>query len=128
MTSCRLPAYAPRMLARTFVRPEGFNVERFAAGSISGVLHGTQTTEVRVRFAARVAKAAAAAGIVADREVAHSGDGAVEILYRVADVEELIRWVLGWGSQAEIVAPSPARRRIGELSKEIAAKYARRKK
>lgn len=118
---------APRMLARTFIRPQGFNVEAFAAGSISGVLHGGETTEVRVRFAPRVAKAAAAARVVADREVVPSDDGSVQIVYRVADVEELVRWVLGWGSQAEIVAPAPARKRIGELAKEITAKYARNK-
>lgn len=118
---------SPRMLARTFVRPKGFNVEAFAAGSISGVLHGAETTAVRVRFAPRVAKAAVAARIVADREVAHAGDGSAEIVYRVADVEELVRWVLGWGSQAEIVGPPAARKRIGELAKEIAAKYGRRK-
>ena len=57
----------------------------------------------------------------------HTDDGSVEIVYRVADVDELVRWVLGWGSQAEIVAPAPARKRIGELAKEITAKYARNK-
>jgi predicted DNA-binding transcriptional regulator YafY len=119
---------SPRMLARTFMRPQGFNVEAFAAGSISGVLHGGATTEVRVRFAARVAKAAEAARVVADREVTHGDDGTVEIVYRVADVDELIRWVLGWGAQAEIVAPLSARGRIGELAKEIAAKYGKRRK
>ena len=60
----------PRVLARTFVRPNGFNLEEYAAASISGVLHADETTEVRVRFAPRVAKAAAAARIVAEREVA----------------------------------------------------------
>jgi predicted DNA-binding transcriptional regulator YafY len=119
---------SPRVLARTFSRPQGFNVEAFAAGSISGVLHAGQTTEVRVRFASRVAKAAVAARIVADREIMLEDDGSAQIVYRVADVDELVRWVLGWASQAEIVAPAAARKRIGELAKEISAKYARRKK
>ncbi len=119
---------SPRMLARTFTRPQSFNVEAYAAGSISGVLHAGPNTEVRVRFAPRVAKAAVAARVVADREVTHSDEGAAEIVYRVADLDELVRWVLGWGSQAEIVAPVAARNRIAELAKEITAKYARRKK
>lgn len=113
----------PEVLARTFVRPHGFNVEEYAAVSISGVLHADRTTEVRVRFAPRVAKAAVAARIVAERAVAHGDDGSVEIVYRVADVDELVRWVLGWGSQAEIVAPPEARSRIAQLSGEIASKY-----
>ncbi|MGC1380842.1 MAG: WYL domain-containing protein [Candidatus Baltobacteraceae bacterium] len=113
----------PVVLAQTFVRPNGFNVEAYAAASISGLLRGEETTDVRVHFAPRVAKAAVAARIVAEREIEHNEDGSAEITYRVADVEELVRWVLGWGAQAEIVAPKPARRRIAELSREISRKY-----
>lgn len=118
----------PTMLARTFVRPSDFNVENYAAASISGVLHGEATTEVRVRFARRVGKAAAAASVVADRVVEAKPDGSVEIVYRVADTDELIRWVLGWGAQAEIVAPASARTKIAALAKEITQKYARKRK
>jgi predicted DNA-binding transcriptional regulator YafY len=113
----------PDVLAQTFVRPNGFNIEAYAAASISGVLHADATTEVRVRFAPRVAKAAIAARVVAEREVEQSSDGSVEIAYRVADVDELVRWVLGWGSQAEIVAPPSACVRIAGLAREISEKY-----
>ncbi|MBV8066737.1 MAG: WYL domain-containing protein [Candidatus Eremiobacteraeota bacterium] len=115
---------SPKVLTKTFVRPNGFNVEAYAAASISGVLHADETTSVRVRFAARVAKAAIAARVVAEREVEqHGEDGSVEIIYRVADVDELVRWVLGWGAQAEVIAPPEARTRIAQLSSEISAKY-----
>jgi predicted DNA-binding transcriptional regulator YafY len=87
------------------------------------VLHNEQTTEVRVRFASRVAKAAVAARIVADRAIDRRDDGSVEITYHVADVDELSRWVLGWGAQAEIVAPSAVRDRVRMLIAQIAAKY-----
>ncbi|MBV9718182.1 MAG: WYL domain-containing protein [Candidatus Eremiobacteraeota bacterium] len=113
----------PDVLARTFVRPNGFNVEAYAAASISGLLHADQTSDVRVRFAPRVAKAAIAAHVVAEREIETRDDGSAEILYRVADVDELVRWVLGWGSQAEVIAPASARTRISELAREISAKY-----
>lgn len=113
----------PVVLAKTFVRPEAFSIETYAAASISGVLHADETSEVRVRFAARVAKAAVAARVVADRAVNEGQDKSVEIVYRVADVDELIRWVLGWGSQAEILGPADARTRIASLCEEITAKY-----
>lgn len=109
--------------AKTFVRPSDFRIEDYAGGSISGVMHGEGRTAVRVRFAPRVAKAAAAARIVAEREVERRADGSVDIVYRVSNVEELVRWVLGWGAQAEIVAPEDARTRIGALAKDIAAAY-----
>jgi predicted DNA-binding transcriptional regulator YafY len=113
----------PRLLARTFVRPNGFNIEIYAAASISGLLRAEETTEVRVRFAARVAKAAIAARVVAEREVEQRNDGSAEITYRVADIDELVRWVFGWGTQAEIVSPAAARIRASELAAEISAKY-----
>ncbi|HET7815365.1 MAG TPA: WYL domain-containing protein [Candidatus Baltobacteraceae bacterium] len=112
------------VLAQTFTKPQSFNVEDFAGSSISGVLGGGgATTEVRVRFAPRVAKAAIAARVVADRAVTRLADGSVEIAYAVADLDELTRWVLGWGAQAEIVAPPEARGRIQLLISEIATKY-----
>lgn len=114
----------PRVLAKTFVRPANFDVEAYAAASISGVLHSGETTEVRVRFASRVAKAAAAAHIVANRKITQRRDGSTEIAYRVADVDELVRWVLGWGAQAEVIAPAAVRARIAALAGEVAKKYA----
>jgi len=113
----------PIVLARTFVRPADFSIEAYAAASISGVLHGEQTSRVRVRFAPRVAKAAAAARIVAEREVKQRRDGSVEIVYGVADLDELVRWTLGWGAQAEILDPPEARDRIATLAEEVATKY-----
>jgi len=114
------------VLGRTFVKPAAFNVEEFAAASISGVLHSEETTEVRVRFAPRVAKAAVAARVVAGRAIATLPDGSVEITYNVADADELVRWVLGWGAQAEILAPSAVRERTRELLERVASKYERR--
>ncbi|HYL27382.1 MAG TPA: WYL domain-containing protein, partial [Candidatus Nitrosotalea sp.] len=111
------------VLTRTFVRPNGFSIEEYGAASISGVLHADATTEVRVRFAPRVAKAAIAARVVSERRVEANEDGSAEITYRVADVDELVRWILGWGTQAEILAPDSARARISTLASEITAKY-----
>lgn len=113
----------PRMLAKTFHKPKDFDVEAYAAASISGVMHGDDTTAVRVRFAPRVAKAAVAARIVAERQIMRNDDGSVQIEYRVADVDELVRWVLGWGAQAEILEPVHARERIAQLAGEITTKY-----
>lgn len=114
----------PEMLAATFAKPSDFDIEAYAASSISGVLAGGETTEVRVRFDKRVAKAATAARVVADRTVERADDGSVEIAYRVGDVAELIRWVLGWGAQAEIIAPAAARADARALAGRIAERYA----
>ena len=116
-------ATEPELLAKTFVKPSDFDVEAYAAASISGVMHGAETTAVRVRFVPRVAKAAIAARVVAERQIVRNEDGTVEIEFRVADIDELVRWVLGWGAQAEIIDPSDARERLRNLIFEIGKKY-----
>lgn len=113
----------PEALGKTFVKPADFNVEEFAAASISGVLHSGQLTAVRVRFIARVAKAAIAARVVAERAIDRRPDGSVEITYNVADVDELLRWVLGWGAQAEVLDPPAVRMRMIELIAAIRTVY-----
>lgn len=109
--------------AQTFVRPAGFNVDDFASTSISGVLHGDAVMQARVRFAPRVAKAAIAARVVSDRAIDRRDDGAVEITYHVSDIDELARWVLGWGAQAEVIEPAALRDRMRLLVAEILSKY-----
>ena len=116
--------HEPKVLAKTFTKPPDFNIEAFASESISGVLHGGPATHVRVRFDARVAKAAIAARVLAGREIDRQSDGSVEISYRVADTDELVRWVLGWGAQAEVLAPDDVRARAVALVDEMAARYA----
>jgi predicted DNA-binding transcriptional regulator YafY len=113
----------PEALGQTFSKPADFNVEDFAATSISGVLHSDQTSEVRVRFSPRVAKAAIAARIVLERAVERTADGFADITYHVADVDELLRWILGWGAQAEVVSPAPVRQRMRELLDAIGQRY-----
>ena len=112
-----------RVSAHTFTKPHDFDVDAFASDSISGVMHGGQATPVRVRFASRVAKAAVAARVVADRQIDRLDDGSVEIEYRVSDADELARWVLGWGSQAEVLGPPDVRNRVAALTRQIAEKY-----
>ena len=113
----------PEVMGATFTKPPDFNVEEFAAASISGVLHSNQLTAVRVRFSARVAKAAVAARVVAERAITRNSDGSVEIAYNVADIDELLRWVLGWGAQAEVIAPVEVRARILDLIGAIRVLY-----
>ncbi|GAC1659161.1 MAG: YafY family protein [Vulcanimicrobiaceae bacterium] len=113
----------PDVLGATFVKPADFNVEAFAAASISGVRHSDRLTQVRVRFGARVAKAAVAARVVPQRAIERRGDGTADIAYDVADVDELLRWVLGWGAQAEILGPPELRARMNDLIDSIQLLY-----
>jgi predicted DNA-binding transcriptional regulator YafY len=112
------------MTPQTFERPPDFNLEAYGANSVSGVHHADTVAEVTVRFSPVVAKAAAARTIARDQRVERRPDGGVDITYRVVDPLEIVRFALGWGVEAEVVAPDDARRAAGELVRAVAARYA----
>ncbi|HEY4439090.1 MAG TPA: WYL domain-containing protein [Candidatus Elarobacter sp.] len=108
---------------QTFERPADFNLEAYGANSVSGVRHAETMSEVTIRFSSVVAKAAAARTIARDQRVERRDDGSAEITYRVADPLEVVRFSLGWGAEAEVVAPPEARRAAAEVARAVAARY-----
>ena len=109
--------------AKTFIKPGDFDLDAFAAHSISGVLYGELQTDVVVRFERPIAKAAMAARVVAERNIVTHDDGSVSITYRVSDVEELLRWTFSWGAQAEVIGPPEIRTRSAALLKSMIDRY-----
>ena len=114
-----------RLGVRRFEPPADFDIEAFAARSISGIMHADAPVHVTVRFSPVVAGAAKAERIVRERRIEERADGAVDITYAVDDPAELVRWTLRWGAEAEVVAPPEIRASAGQLAREIAARYAR---
>jgi predicted DNA-binding transcriptional regulator YafY len=108
---------------QTFQKPADFNLEAYGANSVSGVVHGDAVTEVTVRFSPLVAKAAAASAVARERHVVRRDDGGVDITYRVADALEIVRWSLGWGAEAEVLAPEDARRAAAQIARRLAERY-----
>ncbi|MFN2461111.1 MAG: helix-turn-helix transcriptional regulator [Candidatus Velthaea sp.] len=111
------------MLPQTFDRPADFNLDAYGANSVSGVRHGETLTEVTVRFSSIVAKPAAAANVARDKRIVRRPDGGADITYRVSDPLEIVRWSMGWGAEAEVIAPDSARASARELAQRLALRY-----
>jgi predicted DNA-binding transcriptional regulator YafY len=116
-------ATAPKILPTRFEKPADFDLNAFGAYSVSGVHHAAEPTEVTIRFSPIVAKAARRARVAPQRRVDERSDGAVEIVYAVADPLEIVRWSLGWGGEAEVIGPDDARRSAREMVQRIADHY-----
>jgi proteasome accessory factor B len=114
----------PSVLPQTFERPADFNLDAYGANSVSGVWQGDTLTDVTVRFSSVVAKAAAAANVARERRVARRDDGGLDITYRVSDPLEIVRWSMGWGAEAEVIAPESARESAREIAQRLAKRYA----
>lgn len=114
---------APKMLPSRFEKPADFDLNAFGAYSVSGVHHAAEPTEVTIRFSPIVAKAARRARVAPQRRIDERADGTVEIVYAVADPNEIVRWSLGWGGEAEVVEPEAARRSAREIVQRISEHY-----
>ena len=113
--------------ARRFTAPADFDIEAFAARSISGIMHADEPTRVTVRFSPVVAAAAKADTVVRDRTISARADGSVDITYEVADAAELVRWTLRWGAEAEVISPPEVRAAARDVVRAIARRYARKR-
>ncbi len=115
---------AVRFAPQRYTIPDDFDIEAFAARSVSGIMHSDVVTHVTVRYSPVIARAARADRVVRERTIRELDDGGVEIAYAVEDPREFVRWVMKWGAEAEVVAPPQVRADTAELARDIAARYA----
>ncbi len=113
----------PSIAPQRYTTPEDFDIEAFAASSVSGIMHSDETTRVTVRFSPVIARAAHADRVVKERTIRDLPGGGVEIDYEISDPGEFVRWALKWGAEAEILAPPGVRTAAAALAREIAARY-----
>jgi len=113
----------PKIAPQRYAIPEDFDLEGFAARSVSGIMHSGTVTSVTVRYSPVVARAARADRVVRERTIRDAPGGGVEIDYAVDDTGEFLRWALKWGAEAEIVGPAHVRAAAVALARAIVARY-----
>lgn len=99
--------------------PERFLVERAV-----GWIHGSAPIEMTVRVTSVVAASIAARTWQHDQRVVSLDDGGAEITLGFDDVGEGVRFALGFGAEALVVAPPEAVAAARQIADSIAARYA----
>jgi len=113
-----------RATQRRFERPADFSAEKYFEKSF-GAFAGEGDHRVRIRFGP------AAAGRVRERfwhdsqKFTERADGSVELALQLGDLAEVARWVLGWGDEAEVLAPAALREKIRDAARRTAQLYAK---
>lgn len=115
---------AVRALNKEFSRPAGWAPEQFFASAL-GVLVGAGQHLVRVRFAAEVADRVRERVWHESQEIKDLPGGAIELSLKLGALPEAERWVLGWGPQAEVIAPPELRARVAAAVKGLAGLYSK---
>ena len=114
---------APRRTGARFKRPANFSIGKFLDSSF-GVFEGNGRNLVRVRFQPFAAQ------LVRERMWHHSQkikelrDGGLELQLQLGSLEEIERWILSWGDQAEVLEPPKLRQRLAEIGQKFVAAYA----
>lgn len=96
----------------TFEVPDGFDVAEFLD---DGHLYQPRDdVEVTVRYGSRVARWVRERGPVEQRT-----DGSVEVTHSVSDLDWIVRHVLRYGPEAEVVDPPAVRRRVAGAARRM---------
>jgi predicted DNA-binding transcriptional regulator YafY len=83
--------------------------DQYASNDVIGFMKGSdKSIDVTVELAANVAQSATARGWQAGQRIEKFADGRARMTFVVSDIGEVIRWALGFGADAKIVAPPEA--------------------
>ncbi len=108
---------------RGFKRPPDFSPEKFFAKAL-GVFGGGGNFNIVVRF-----RPGAAADRVFEREwhetqdLRRLPDGSAQLTMRLGALEEIERWVMEWGPDAEVVEPPELRARLKKTAEALLKLY-----
>ncbi|MGH9380356.1 MAG: helix-turn-helix transcriptional regulator, partial [Thermoanaerobaculia bacterium] len=106
-----------RPFARRFHIPEDFSLDDFLKDSWN-VFRGKRNHEVVLRFDGDLAPLIQNAQHHASEEVQAVADGEIEYRVRLSHLDEIARWVVGFGGRCRVVKPEALRRKVCGLAAE----------
>jgi predicted DNA-binding transcriptional regulator YafY len=109
------------LTTQTFQRDNGFSLEEFFLSRWR--MKGGMETTVRVRFTGAAANIILSQNHHPKEEVVKVDGGEVLYTLTVCGTEEIMRWILGFGSDAEVLAPKSLREQIKQHIKCLAGIY-----
>ena len=112
----------PTVFKTQFVRPPDFSPEKFFSNAL-GVLGGERDYRVTIRFSAAVADRVREREWHESQELRNLPDGRLELRLRLGALPEIERWVLTWGSDAEVVQPKELRERLKAIAATLLKLY-----
>jgi len=99
--------------------------EYVSTDTIGWIKHEGKKQRVEVTVSPKLAPTATSRRWQAPQETTQHADGSATIAFSVGDVDEVIRWALGFGDEAWVSAPPAAVERAKAMVAQIAARYDR---
>lgn len=112
----------PTLLEQRYVIDPAFRFEKYMA-DVFGVEKGAKPVEVTVRFAPRQARWIRERKWHRSARIQEALDGGCVLTVKVSGMGEIKRWVMQFGAEAEVLAPSGLREEVGRELAAAAAAY-----
>lgn len=112
----------PALTPTSFKMPQDFSIERHFADAFSA-LGGAGDHRITIRFRGATAVRVQEWEWHDSERWRELGGGVVELELRLAALEEIERWVLSWGREAEVIGPPELRDRVAASARAMAAVY-----
>jgi len=112
----------PELTEERFTVFEKFDLNKELSGSL-GVFKGTEDYEVLIDFDAWGADDVRGRRWHRSQELTDHPRGGLTLKLRLNSLEEVERWVLGFGSHATVVQPQELRNRVEKAARVICGKY-----
>ncbi len=110
-----------RMLDTNAEVPNDFDLRRYF-GNAWAVYRGDRSFDVEIMFTREAAATAVEAIWHHTQKVHKNKDGSITLTFKVDGLNEIVRWVLGWGSRAKVIQPPELREMIlDQLNQSIEA-------
>jgi predicted DNA-binding transcriptional regulator YafY len=100
-----------RMLDTNAEIPEGFDLRGYF-GNAWAVYRGDRSFDVEITFTKEAASTVTEGFWHHTQKVHKNKDGSVSLTFQVDGLNEILRWVLGWGSRARVIHPPELREMI----------------
>jgi predicted DNA-binding transcriptional regulator YafY len=115
------------VLPEGFVRNPNFSLEEWLAQAFQ-TERGEEVVEVAVRFDAYQARYIRERLWHPTQQIEELFDGGLILRFRTGGLAEVRRWVMGYGSHAEVLAPEELRREVAAEARAVARLHARRRR
>jgi len=110
------------LTTRAFVRPGDFSPESHY-GKAFGAFVGSGEYRVVIVFSAAVADQVQERFWHESQETKVLTDGRVQFTVQLGALDEILRWVLGWAEQAEVISPKELRTLVAQRAAATAEQY-----
>lgn len=88
-----------------------------------GVIPGGRKYDIEIRFSERVARNVSEIDWHRSQKAVQHHDGSCTLRFRVNGLDEIKWWILGYGSNAEVIAPIELREIMRDLANEMVVAY-----